>query len=425
MKKLSVFIAAALIALLFINAPLTQAGFDSFTLSGDYTAGQFRDVKGSEWYAQYVGLAYDYGFFKGKTADTFDPNGSLTLGESVKLAARLMSIYQTGKADFVESTPFYSVYADYALKNGIIDSQGDYDAPITRAEFAELMRNALPADAFPAIGAVPDYAISDVTPDMSFGPAVYTLYRAGVLAGSDRYGTFFPDSSLTRAEACAIMVRLAVPSARLITTLPIRLPPELIFQRSADAVFMLETFDETGGSIRTGSGFFISAGGLAVTNLHVLAGAASAKLTMYNGDVYQVLGVCAKSEENNLAMILIDPGERRVHFLNLADSDSIEVGNTVFALGSPLALINTMTEGIISNLNRELDGSKLFQFSAPISFGSGGSPVLNELGQVVGVASSSFSYGQNLNLAVPANFVKLLKPGQCVPLETLLQEQPT
>ena len=108
-------------------------------------------------------------------------------------------------------------------------------------------------------------------------------------------------------------------------------------------------------------------------------------------------------------------------YLHLADSDLVVTGNTVYALGSPRDLINSITDGIVSNTNRIVDGSTFMQFTAPISFGSGGSPVLNTLGQVVGVASSSFSYGQNLNLAVPVNFIKELQPGKLVTLEELLQ----
>jgi S1-C subfamily serine protease len=121
-------------------------------------------------------------------------------------------------------------------------------------------------------------------------------------------------------------------------------------------------------------------------------------------------------------MISVDSGIVGWSYLRLADSDLIEVGNTVYALGSPLGLINTMTEGIVSHKDREVDGDLMIQFTAPISFGSGGSALLNARGQVIGVASSSFSYGQNLNLAVPVNFAKELVPGDCVPLEELLEK---
>ena len=199
----------------------------------------------------------------------------------------------------------------------------------------------------------------------------------------------------------------------------VRIPAELIFQECADAVFLLETFDSDGESIRTGSGFFITDTGLAVTNLHVIQNAASATITLYDGTVYPVRGVHATSEEHNLSIISIDSYEGKTAFLPLADSDYALAGNSVYVIGSPLGYINTMTGGIISNTKRDVDGNALIQFTAPISFGSGGSPLLNTLGQVVGITSSSFSYGQNLNLAVPINHLKAMKIGESVSLASM------
>ena len=200
------------------------------------------------------------------------------------------------------------------------------------------------------------------------------------------------------------------------------IPAEVIFARSTDAVFMIETFDSHGETIRTGSGFFISETGLALTVLHVLDNAASATITLYNGDVYPVRGANSVSEEFNLAVISIESDKTDWPYLALADSDSIEVGNSVYVIGSPLGYFNTMTAGIISTVTREVEGAELIQFTAPISFGSGGSPMLNSRGQVIGLASSSFSYGQHMNLAVPVNHIKSMPTGECVPLATLLSD---
>ena len=200
-----------------------------------------------------------------------------------------------------------------------------------------------------------------------------------------------------------------------------QIPAEIIFQQSADAVFLLETFDVAGVSIRTGSGFFISDSGFAVTNLHVLDNAASASITLYNGEIYPVKGVHALSEEFNLVIISIDSDNSDWDYLTFADSDLIETGNSVYVIGSPLGFINTMSAGIISNTRRDIANESLIQFTSPISFGSGGSPLLNTRGQVIGVTSSSFSYGQNLNLAVPINNVKTMEPDEGVTLDSLLR----
>ena len=421
-KLLLAIISVTIILVAFsVCASATEAGFENFKYSGIYTAGQFYDVDGTEWFARYVEDAYNFAFFRGKSENLFDPGGLLTVGEAVTLVVRLNSIYQTGSADFKESVPYYTVYADYALSHGIIDHHYNYNATATRALFAELVYNALPPETFSEINTIADYGICDVVPSSSYGTAVYGLYRAGILTGSDRYGTFFPDSSISRAETCAVMVRLADPATRVNTKLPTHINAEVIFKRSSDAVFMLETFDSDGASIRTASGFFISNTGLAVTNLHVFENAASATATLFNGNVYTVRGVNDISTENNLALFSIDANISNLGYLLLADSDLVVAGNSVYALGSPRDLINSITDGIVSNINRIVDESTFIQFTAPISFGSGGSPVLNSLGQVIGVASSSFSYGQNLNLAVPANFIKELKQGKLITLKELLE----
>ena len=201
----------------------------------------------------------------------------------------------------------------------------------------------------------------------------------------------------------------------------VKIPAEVIFRNSADAVFMLETFDRNDESIRTGSGFFISEDGLAVTNLHVFDYAARATITLYNGDVYDVRGVNATSERFNLVIFSIDSDDGGWDYLPLADSDLIEAGNSVYAIGCPLGYINSMTAGIIGNVSREVNGEPLIQFTAPISFGSGGSALLNTRGEVIGVASQSYSYGQHLNLAVPINHINSMEINETVSLLDFLE----
>ena len=421
LKKIaSLLLAAALAASLGLHSSAAAAGFGNFEYADTYKDGQFIDVQSTEWYAGYVADACNFGFINGKSESVFDPGGILTLGEAVTLAARIRAIYYTGVSDFPSTVPYYTAYANYALEHGMISSHLDYTAPATRAQLVRLFYNALPKEAFPEINNIPMYSICDVTPDMAFGPAVYAFYRAGILTGSDRYGTFFPDSNITRAETSALAVRLVDPAFRISTVLPSFIDAEVIFQRSCDAAIMLETFDSKGASIRTGSAFFISREGFAITCLHVFDDASSATITLYSGETYPVKGVHAISEENNLAVFSIDSDRGDWSCLPLADSDLLEEGNTVYTIGSPRGLLNTMTEGVISKTIRDPGKDTLIQFTAPISFGSGGSAVLNTLGQVIGVASSSYSYGQNLNLAVPVNHIKALEPGKCLTLEELL-----
>jgi S1-C subfamily serine protease len=384
-----------LLAALSVVAPTAQAGFGNFRYSGRYKTGQYSDVKGTEWFARHIEDAYNYGFFTWETSKTFRPERTLKLSEAVRLLAVLSGVYDSGKA--------YSVdYASYG------------NAEVTRAAFAELAYGALPSEAFAQINDVPEFGIIDITPDMAYGDAVYALYRAGVLTGVDRYGSFRPDTSITRAEACVMLVRMAKPAARVGFKLPERIPANTIYMRSLNAVFMIETYDWFGDTVRTGTGFFISADGLCATNLHVIEGAPYARVILQNGRVYDLTEIVASSSEYNLAIFTIGTGAgtRRFSYLRLADSDAIEAGNTVYTIGSPLELMNSMTEGIVAHTGRSVSGGNtLITFTAPISFGSGGSPLLNTLGQVIGVASSSYTYGQNLNLAVPVNQLREVYKG--------------
>ena len=106
MKKriLSLFLAAALACGL---APAAfAAGMDNFGTAQTYPAGKFTDVSDGAWYAQSVQTAYELGLVAGVSDTAFNPEGSITIGSTVALAARLHSIYNTGSADFTQGSPW-------------------------------------------------------------------------------------------------------------------------------------------------------------------------------------------------------------------------------------------------------------------------------------------------------------------------------
>ena len=108
----------------------------------------------------------------------------------------------------------YQPYVDYAMENGLI-AQGDfssYTAKATRAQMAYLFCNALPQGTLAEINSIS--SIPDVSASHPYAKEIQTLYKAGVLTGSDMYGTFNPDSNIIRAEAAAILSRVALPDQR-------------------------------------------------------------------------------------------------------------------------------------------------------------------------------------------------------------------
>lgn len=177
----------------------------------------FKDLSKSAWYYDSVVDAYCYGLMNGMETGKFIPTYQVTGAQAVTLAARLRKLYLTGSGAFSASTPWYKSYADYALSQKILTTlPSDMNAGLTRQEFAAILANAFPDSALPAVnsiaaGSIPDVYRSDT--------GIYKLYRAGILVGSDKSGTFRPNDPITRAEASAILVRLADPNTRVLFTL--------------------------------------------------------------------------------------------------------------------------------------------------------------------------------------------------------------
>lgn len=223
MKKFARLLLGTAIAVILIPGTLaaSKGSLANFQPSKAYVAGQFSDVPSGAWYEKSVKSAYEYGLVKGSSKSTFNPSGSITIAETLALADRLNSIYFNNGADFTQGQPWYQVYVDYAVENGIIGVSAfdNYTAKATRAEFAQILANALPDSAYTAINTVEDGTIPDVSGSGAYVDAIYKLYRAGIVAGSDSRGTFKPNSDIQRSEVAAIVTRIADESTRKSITL--------------------------------------------------------------------------------------------------------------------------------------------------------------------------------------------------------------
>ncbi len=176
-----------------------------------------------------------------------------------------------------------------------------------------------------------------------------------------------------------------------------------IYRRCSPAVFQIWTYDVEEELYGIGSGFFIEADGVAVTNCHVLRNALSATAVLENGKEYDISGVLYFDREMDYAIIKVDGSGFEV--LELGDSSAVSGGDTVYAIGSPQGLQNTISDGIVSNPPRE-DFGGLIQITAPISHGSSGGALIDTGGKVIGVTAAGISSGQNLNFAVPIDPVR-------------------
>ncbi|MCL1859104.1 MAG: S-layer homology domain-containing protein [Oscillospiraceae bacterium] len=180
-----------------------------------YKPGQFADVKTSDWFSGSIAAVYEYGLMQGNSANTFNPAGYISVAEAVTVAARVHSIYNTGKDNFTQTPVWYQAYVDYAIENGIINAVmfSDYNKTTTRAEMAYIFSRTLPEAEFTQQNTV--NSLPDVNNSTPYSAAIFMLYRAGVLTGSGNQSTFNPGSNITRGEAAAIISRVILPSTRM------------------------------------------------------------------------------------------------------------------------------------------------------------------------------------------------------------------
>jgi serine protease Do len=163
-----------------------------------------------------------------------------------------------------------------------------------------------------------------------------------------------------------------------------------------------------------GSGFLINPDGYLITNFHVIEGETELSVEVYHQndgqlqrDVYKQVRIVAINKFHDLSLLKIeDKDAPKFKFITLGSSDALNVGDSVFAIGSPLGLERTVTQGIISTKTRELEGELYLQTSTQINPGNSGGPLFNLAGEVVGVTNMKITFGEGLGFAIPVELVK-------------------
>jgi len=161
----------------------------------------------------------------------------------------------------------------------------------------------------------------------------------------------------------------------------------------------------------TGSGFIIGSDGIIATNYHVIDGATSGKVTSNDGTEYKidyVLGYVKPTDTSSNDLAILKINANNLPICNLGDSSEVTVGDSVVAIGSPLGLPNVVSNGIISKVWSE----GIIQITAPISHGNSGGPLFNMSGEVIGINTFKVTGGENLNFALPINWLKDLYNNQ-------------
>jgi len=197
----------------------------------------------------------------------------------------------------------------------------------------------------------------------------------------------------------------------------VALNPAEIAKRVLPAVVVIQGKTENGEVL--GSGFVISRDGKVATNLHVIRNLKIATVHLANGEAFDSISVLATDTRRDLAIIQI--AGFNLDTIELGDSDAVAVGEPLLIVGSPRGLERTVTAGILSAV-RDEDGFKVLQTDAAVNPGNSGGPLLNSKGQVIGVVSFKLSSSENLNFAIPINYVRGMMNNLQAPM-TLRQMQ--
>ena len=248
--------------------------------------------------------------------------------------------------------------------------------------------------------------------------AALAIGLAGAGAGAGLYSAIGPEKTKTVVMSTTTVDHSQPASAS--SGLSINAIYQRTYQGVVDiTVSTTQSFSPFGGggggsSQAEGSGFVFDKRGDIITNQHVVDGATSITVKLWNGKTYKAHLVGSDSS-TDLAVVRIDAPSSVLHPLTLGDSSSVQVGDGVIAIGSPFGLQETVTSGIISALHRTMDApnnytiSDSIQTDAPINHGNSGGPLIDSAGRVIGVNAqiqSDSGGNDGVGFAIPANTVK-------------------
>jgi len=154
-----------------------------------------------------------------------------------------------------------------------------------------------------------------------------------------------------------------------------------------------------------GSGFVIASGGYVVTNQHVMEGATAAIVITYDGKSHLV-SLAGSDATMDIALLKID--DTSYNPITLEDSNNVQIGEKVIAIGNPLGLQFSVSEGIVSAVNRAGENklNDYIQTDASLNPGNSGGPLINTNGKVIGINNFKISGSENIGFALESNYIK-------------------
>lgn len=217
-----------------------------------------------------------------------------------------------------------------------------------------------------------------------------------------------PPKSLASGILIVALCFLTAPSAKA------RAPSSVLVNRVKQAVVLLTTYDAAGQPLLQGSAFFIAANRI-VTSLHLLRGACTVRIQTFDKQTYPVQGIAAVNESCDLALLETAFPSSAIAPLDIAEAMPQE-GANVIVVSNPERCWWKVTQGkTLASWDFQGIG-ELLRITARLAPGSSGGPVVNQQGQVVGVATMHTSSGDELNFAVPAKLIQTLHPQALMPL---------
>lgn len=197
---------------------------------------------------------------------------------------------------------------------------------------------------------------------------------------------------------------------------PKTLTPEDIAARVGPSVVRIQ------GRRSLGTGFIVRDDGWIATNLHVIAGSKNLEVKLKDGRAFRVVEVVAVDRERDVAVVRIDA--EKLEPIDLGERE-VSVGEPVVAIGHPLGLSDTVSDGLVSGIREVREGLQILQVSAPIAPGSSGGPLIDRDGKVIGIATAVLREGQNLNFGIPVVYLRtLMKTPKPQSLEALAASMP-
>jgi serine protease Do len=159
-----------------------------------------------------------------------------------------------------------------------------------------------------------------------------------------------------------------------------------------------------------GSGFVVSYDGYVITNQHVVGNADTAKVTIYRKGIGMICtaDVISRNAEQDLALLKVKIHYDLLRPVSMGDSDSVEIGQHIFAVGEPYGYAQTLNVGVIAAASRQVDAYETIQIDAAINPGNSGGPLFDLDGKVIGVNFLKQSNAEHIGFAIPINTVKEL-----------------